>query len=465
MRKWVGNASYLLAGEAGSRLFGFLTTALLARRLGVEAFGQIGFAAAMMAYGMVLTDIGLTTVGARSVAQDGSRTAPMLGAMLPLRLLLALTAGAAMALVAVVLPKSATVKWLLVLYAAAVVVQSTLLEWLFIGMEKMGLVALARVLTTGANFGLVLLLVRRSQDVLLAPVALGVATALGSATLFVAYVSRFGLPRLRGSRDEWRGLLKPAWPIGLSSMLTQLHVNLGLVLLGLLATFAQAGLYSSAYRMVFLLLTLDRVFYTVFFPVVSRFMKHHPERLPDLVGSAGRVVLALCIPFCAGALVLAQPILELVFGAGYAPASALLCILVWFLPLSMLNSLAGYTLLAAGREREFLANTALAVGAAVLLNLAAIHLAGPAGAASAIVAGEAMLLVMMSRSLLRVVKPRWEWRVFAPVVAALAMTIVLVLLPDLNLFGRIGFGVLTYSVLLLRLKGLTAGDIGLAKTA
>jgi len=45
------------------------------------------------------------------------------------------------------------------------------------------------------------------------------------------------------------------------------------------------------------------------------------------------------------------------------------------------------------------------------------------------------------------------------------MTIVLVLLPDLNLFGRIGFGVLTYSVLLLLLKGLTAGDIGLAKTA
>jgi O-antigen/teichoic acid export membrane protein len=276
-------------------------------------------------------------------------------------------------------------------------------------------------------------------------------------------VPRFGLPRPRFGPTRWRELLKSAWPIGASSLLTQLHVNLGLVLLGLVATFQQAGIYNSAYRLVFFLMTLDRVFYTVFFPVVSRFIKEQPGRLAELVGTAGRMILALSIPLCVGAFILARPILELVFTAEYAGALPVLRILVWFLPLSMFNSLAGYTLLAAGNERRFLTNTAIGAGAAVLINLVAVPTAGATGAALAIVAGEACLLGLMGRSLFRLVKPRLELRTLAPLAASAAMGIVVYILRGMNLFGSIGFGVLTYSVFLLVLKGITHDDIGLAR--
>ena len=111
MRGPVRNAGFLFAGEAASRVFGFLTTAVLARRLGVDGFGQIGFAAAVMAYGVVLTDIGLVTVGTRSVARDRSAVPSMVGTVVPLRLVLGLAAGLVMVLIALVLPKPAAVKW------------------------------------------------------------------------------------------------------------------------------------------------------------------------------------------------------------------------------------------------------------------------------------------------------------------------------------------------------------------
>ena len=463
MKGPVRNAGYLLAGEAASRVFGFLTTTVLARRLGLDGFGQVGFAAAVMAYGVVVTDLGLMTVGTRSVARERSLAGELVGQVVPLRLVLSLAAAAAMVLVALALPKPASVKWLLALYAGAVIVQSLLLEWVFIGTERMDIVSFSRVITNCAYFGLALLLVRNAAGVLMVPVAFAAASLLGALVLFLTYSSRFVLPRLRLEPGRWRQLLANAWPIGAASLLTQVHVNLGLVLLGLVATFREAGVYNSAYRLVFFLLTLDRVFYTVFFPVVARFVKDEPSRLPELLGAAFRLVVALSIPFCVGAFVLARPLLDAVFSARYASASALLRILVWFLPLSMLNSLAGYTILAAGNERQFLRNTAIAVFAAVLFNLAAVPLAGSTGAALAIVAGEAGLLVLMAKSLLGITRPKLELRMLAPVAAALAMGLVVYLLRGMNLVGCIGFGALTYSLVLLLLKGVTPEDIGLAR--
>jgi O-antigen/teichoic acid export membrane protein len=465
MRGPVRNAGYLLAGEAASRVFGFLTTAVLARRLGPEGFGQIGFAAAFLAYGVVLTDLGLVTVGTRSVAQDRTAAAGLAGDLAPLRILLGLAAAVVMLLVALVLPKPATVKWLLLLYAGVVLVQSAMLEWVFIGSEKMGFVSLSRVVTNCAYFGMVLALVGNTGSILRVPVAFGAATVLGGLILLSAYVAGYGLPRLRLRKARWRELLRAAWPIGASSLLTQLHANLGLVMLGLIATFQQTGIYNSAYRLVFFLMTLDRVFYTVFFPVVARFIENQPDRLAELVGTAVRMILALSIPLCVGASILARPILEAVFAAEYSGAVPVLQVLVWFLPLSMFNSLAGYTLLAAGRDRQFLKCTAAGVAVAVLFNLAAVPLAGAAGAAVAIVAGEAFLLVLMGRCLLRMVTPRLEPRTLAPLAAAAGMAIVVCLLRNMNLFGCIGLGLLTYLVLLLLLRGITAEDIGLTRDA
>jgi O-antigen/teichoic acid export membrane protein len=464
MRSPVRNASYLLAGEAASRIFGFLTTAILARRLGVDGFGQVGFAAAVMAYGVVSTDLGLVTVGTRSVARDRSAAAELVESVLPLRLLLGFSAAVVMLLIAAVLPKPASVKWLLVLYSLAVVAQSALIEWVFIGSEKMGLVSASRVVTNCAYFALALVLVRDSGAVLFVPVAFTIATLLGVLVLVASYVQRFGLPKLRFGSLRWRELIRSAWPIGAASLLTQLHVNLGLVLLGLISTFQQTGVYNSAFRLVFFLLTLDRVFYTVFFPVVSRFVKERPERLPELVGTAARIILALSLPFCVGASILARSVLAAVFSSGYAAAFSVLRVMVWFLPLSMFNSLAGYTLLAAGKERRFLNNTAIGVGTAVVLNLVAVPPLGSPGAALALVAGEVVLLALMGKDLLGVVRPKLDRRLLAPIAAVAAMAVVVFLLRRMNLVGCIGFGALTYSIFILLLGGITAEDLGLARS-
>jgi hypothetical protein len=103
------------------------------------------------------------------------------------------------------------------------------------------------------------------------------------------------------------------------------------------------------------------------------------------------------------------------------------------------------------------------VAAAVLFNVLMVPLAGSTGAAIAIVAGEAGLLILMGKAMFEMVSPKLGLRTLAPLVAAVAMAVVVYLLRGMNLFACVGFGILTYSVFLLLLRGVTSDDVGLAR--
>ncbi|MEO0078760.1 MAG: oligosaccharide flippase family protein, partial [candidate division WOR-3 bacterium] len=325
-----------------SRFFGFLTAATLARRLGVDGFGQIGFASAVLTYGVILTDFGLLTVGTRAVASDPREASKTLGRILPIRLILGLASALFIVVFAVVLPRPVGVRSLLAVYAGAVVAQALLLEWFFFGSEQMGVVASARILMHLSYYVLVLLLVRGPQDILSVPFGFIGSTLLAVLLLFISYRSRFGRPSLRFVRAEWVNVIRQAWPIGAAGVFTQMHVNFGPVGLGLLRSDSETGLYSAAFRLVFFLLALDRVFHTVFFPVVSRIWVNRPDRVSELIGTALRLILVVSLPLSTGLALLARPTLAAVFGPNYVTAASALRLLVPFVPVSMLSSMAGY---------------------------------------------------------------------------------------------------------------------------
>ena len=88
---------------------------------------------------------------------------------------------------------------------------------------------------------------------------------------------------------------------------------------------------------------------------------------------------------------------------------------------------------------------------------------GPVRNAGYLFAGEASPLFLMGRDLLGMVQPKPEARTSAPFVAAAAMAVVVYFLRGMHLVGCVGFGILTYSVFLLLLNGITPEDIGLAR--
>ena len=459
MKRVTWNALFLFLGEAGTRFLGFLVAAVLAKRLGVDGFGQVGFAMSVMAYGVIASKFGLLTVGIREVARDRERAPGLVGNVLSVRLVLGFVALAAIGVFALVVRKPLQVKWLLFLFGTCVILQSLALEWVFNGIERLEFVALGRALTNLVYLGLVLLLVRGPGDLLMVPVAFLAGTGAAVAFLGASYGMRFGVPLPRIDRGLLRRLVGSAWPIGVASVLTQFHVGYAIVGLSLIRGDHDAGLYASAHRLVFFMLMADRVFQAVFFPVVSRQMGR-PERLPATTGAALRVIVALSVPVCAACFLLARPLLGFVFGDEFLPAAGILRMLVWFFPLSLLTSLAGYSLLASGRERRFARNTAIGVTLGIAATTAGIMFYGPPGAAVGTLVGEAGLLVLMGIDFLRMNRPRVGWRTLGVLGSGALMVAVLLLLREWNWLLAGMAGAVVYAGTVLASRAVTFSDLG-----
>lgn len=463
IRRPARNAGFLFAGEILTRGLGFAVTAVLARRLGLDAFGQIAFGMSVMAYGIMVTKTGLLTFGTRNVAREPGATRTLVGRILTLRLLLAAVAFAGIALFAALLPRPVETRWLLVLYAAGVFIQAPALEWVFAGEERMHHIAAGHILTNAVYFLLVLLLVSGPERILLVPVAFAAGTAAGTAYLLIPYIRRHGLPRPDLVPRAWYGLIRQALPVGVASVLSQVYVNAPIVSLALVRGDAPAGLYSAAHRFVFFVLMLDRVVQSVFLPIAARQYHGRPAALAGTIGAVLRAALALSLPVCLLVLLLAPQLATLLFGAEFEPAGRVMQILIWFFPLSLVSTVSGYTLLAANREKRYALNTAIGVGAALAMIIPGALWYGPAGAAVGMVAGEAILAGLMLVGMRTMVRPRLGRRPLLIPVALLPLVGLVIILRDLNWIMAGLAGAAGYAAVILLTRGIVPADFGVGR--
>lgn len=264
----------------------------------------------------------------------------------------------------------------------------------------------------------------------------GLAAALftGSAVGLAAHVAALrplGV-RLRtadmdraGLSDFGRGTIV----IGVSALVLMVLFRVDAVMLGVLRGDAEVGIYTAAYRLLETVLFVAFALRNAVFPVMSA------------TGSAGRLGAAMqggtaalavvYVPFTAVLLAESGPVLNLLFGEPYGQASA--TALRWLAPAPLLFAIAylgNSALQAAGRNSGMLAGAVTATVMNVGLNLALIPAYGAAGAgASSTISFAVQSAVVLGYLRVAGVRSRTVRAVAEPVVAGLAMFVVLVLLP------------------------------------
>ncbi|HSD84566.1 MAG TPA: polysaccharide biosynthesis C-terminal domain-containing protein, partial [Anaerolineae bacterium] len=190
-----------------------------------------------------------------------------------------------------------------------------------------------------------------------------------------------------------------AWPFALLSVLAVIYQRLGVLMLSTLATDAQAGWYAAAMRIIEPLKMLHFAVLGALLPALSHLAAPINRQQHLLATSLFRRSLLFLLIFSLFAgcviVVLAQPIVMLLFGATYAPAVEVVQLLaVSVLPYTISASLS-LRLVTQGRERRVLGATMLSVIVAFLLNRGLIPAAGPNGAALAVIGSESFLALMM----------------------------------------------------------------------
>lgn len=389
-----GSASVLV--KLSNVGLGFALAVVLARLLGAEGFGQYAFVYAIVSILQTPTKLGLPILIVRETAradQEG-RTGLMRALWRWAHLVVLGMALAVLALTFLVIHffGSGIATAEAFFWAMALIPMIALANVRGAALRGLGRVilgqlpeAVLRPLFLLGLLGTAVLIFRQDLTaetaLMLHVVAAALAFCIGAYFLFRHAPQANGKEAIALQHRAW---LVSAGILGATGSINVINANLDLVVLGLLRSEAEVGIYRVATTAAGLVVFGLQAINLVLMPRVSRLhAAGDTAALQDLATSSARWILAVGVLVAAGLFLFGRPVIELVFGEAFETAYPALMILVVAKLLGVSFGSVAMLLSMSGHERDTLAGVAVACGGNVILNLLLIPPFGIVGAAVA----------------------------------------------------------------------------------
>ena len=399
-------------------------------------------------------------IAARELARHPRLVRPLVNHLLSIKLVLALGLfGALMAVGAFRLSEGADLL-ILGLYGLMLLTTAMGLDFVYRGMERMGLVAISLYLRTAVYAAGVWYFVGDSGRIAWVPAWLAAGEAFGIALVWACYARQYGLPRPSISVRFLRVFLRRCRPVLLIQVAQTVLGSVDLMVIVMFHAPSVVGHYGAPHRMVTAALTFGMIFQQVVFPTLARSWRDTPEAGRKALDALVRIMALGLIPMAVGTTVLAEPLIHHLLPQWGPGAGLLLALGIWRAPVLSLAFLYHTTLIA--RNREAAGVRLLAAGALVSGPLAAGMLweFGLPGASAAIAILALGLVVAGYLCLAREgCQPAWHHHVARPLAASMVMIPACLFLLRWHVLAAVAGGALTYAVALVALGGVRWAEL------
>jgi len=458
-RKFLLNLTYLTAGDLAAKAFTFFAFTHIARVVGTGAFGDLSFATAFTLYFALIVRQGFDVYGIQEIARDRSRIQELCGKILGLRLALSFGSAIILAAILPMLGKPSYVKVLLLLNGLSFFTSALSCAWIFQALEQMKVVAISNVMAQVIFCAATLLLLQNPGHLFLVPLFQVAGEAVAVCYLFFHFHKNFGRVRLAFDKSAWSVILKESLPMGLSITLSLVMFNFDIILLGFLKPASEVGQYSAAYKVIGLFSSLVLLYNRNLLPVVAR-CKGNPQALQSISTETQKYALLLTIPLAMGGMLLARPLIHLLFGEQFIGGAAALGILLWIIPASSSRALYRSALMSHGFQNENMWISIVGVIVNITLNVSLIPFFSYVGSAAASLTSELVLLILLYRYVkLKIAVLPLAHHIWKPAIASVIMSVFVVWGDSLGIIARIAGGVLIYALAGLVLKAFNIREI------
>ena len=380
----------LFSGQGFSMVISFFAFAYVARQMSAEDYGLIEVAISIAAFGALVIECGVGTIGVRELARRPDQAAQIASQAVVARLIMAALVLPIAAIAAYYSAPDRAALILLMLFVISLIAAPFKQEWLLQGHDLMHQAAAAQPIRMLAFTLGVFLFVRAGSN----PAIVGwiELVAVGLVTFYYFFAQYRWTVRYVGG---WRikdafYFLKEGVAVGLSNILWAFMLYAPIYLLVSLTDATEAAWLGASNRIVISLLTLSFIYHFNLYPVITKLVKADVERWKRLISSSIRLVswggVALALPLA----LYSSQIAALVFGPKFSSAGPALAILVWALPLRMVSGHSRWSLIAAGQQKYLLQAEVVAAVTLLAVAILAIPSFGAAAAASSFVAAIAI---------------------------------------------------------------------------
>ena len=459
-RKLVINFILLSGGEALSKIFAFFAFAYLARILGPNIYGDIEFALAVTLFFNLVVEGGLGLLGAREIAKDHESTIQLTFHIVIIRCALAACSYLLLLLFVFISNKSPLEKKLVIFYGLTLFGTPGLLQWVFQGLDRMHWVAISSVLRWSIFAGIILLFVKRPEQVWMVPITELIAIGFTVILNLGVFLYNF--------RTVWKdfdfsiiiSLLKQAFPICLTQLMWGLKIYLPTVMLGLLIGGEQVGWFGAIHRIVIALHAFVWMYYFNIYPSISRCTQQTPDTLQKLVGKSLQVNCWAAVFITSTGILFASQLISIVYGPQYAEAAIGFKFLIWLLTFALISGHYMYILIAYNKQWLELISAICGALVSIILNVLLIPRFGFIGATWAVLGSEIFIWTLNYYFVRReVAHIPFVRHLIKPVITGLVMTTMILMVPNINFFVMGVFAMLLYGLGILILQPDIINDV------
>jgi O-antigen/teichoic acid export membrane protein len=471
IQRFAKNIGSLFTSQILGYLISLVYTIYLVRYLGVENYGILSFALALISILGIFADFGLNILTTREISREKSLTNKYLNNVFSLKLLQISILIVLLVLIVKILGYPTKTVYVIYFMLIFLIFNtfSSFFASIFQAYEKLEYQSIAGVLNNVLMLIGVLILIYYNYGLVTFTVLY--AFVAGAILIYYLFIltKRFNLPlpKIRIDWDFWVPTIKTAAQFGLAGVFVTIYIWIDSVMLSFMQGDQAVGLYNAAYRIVLLLLFIPTVVNIAIFPIMSRLYESSTNSLKLIVEKYFKYMILIGLPIGVGITLLANQIIILIFGQAFIESAPALQILIWATVFTFGN--AAFVQLLQSTNRQILLTKITFIGMIVniILNLILIPKFSFIAASFNTLITEFLILAMVLIVAMRIGYVSNGKKLINDsikiIISSLIMGLFIWIFKDLNLFLLILMATALYLFVLFVLKGIDNEDIKIIK--
>jgi O-antigen/teichoic acid export membrane protein len=462
------NTIIQIVGKMVSTILGVLSLAILARYLGTSGFGQYSTIIAFASFFALSADLGLTLVTAQMISNPNENREKAMNNLFSLRFFSAIILLSLAPLTAIFFPYSDSIKMgiliatLIYLFPAL----NQILTAFFQRKLEMGKVMTAEIfskLTLIILFFLIAKLDKGLNYVLWASV---LSSFCGFLTLWL-YSKKSIKIKFEFDFSFWKKILKITWPLALTSFLNLLYLKGDILILSLLKSNDEVGIYGAAYRSIEVIGTIPYMFAGIMLPILtSSWLGNNRDAFKRILQKSIDFMIIIAIPLAIGAQFVSRRLIEIIAGNDFSGGGIALQILMISTSLLFVSCIFSHAIIAIEKQRKIISLYVVTAILSLILYIPLIEYFSYIGASIVTIFSNILILF----GTYHIIKKYTFFKIRlkslkASLLSAAGMAVFMFFIPksiydnNIGLFAIILIASLIYFFLLYILKGISKDDI------
>ncbi len=339
-----------------------LTTMLIARVYGREAFGAFSIMQGIPALFFVIVDFGINAIATRELSKDFTRAQDYLGNIIAIRFLLSMSVILLVGLSLYVFPYSPELKFGIYLSLFLILTQALFATTNIIFQTKLryDLSAIGYILGSFVVLGLVLATTYAQASI----VWVNFSYVLGGVVTFLInfyFLARLFNLHVAFNFDPviWRYLFAQSWPLGLMFVFSQINFKADALMLSVmpvpktlnLNSTEAVAVYGLPYKVFEVALVVPTFFMNAVYPIFVRHMQESKAKLKQTFTKTTLVLFGAGVVAALVGVLLAPLAITILGGAEFAQSTQVLRLLIIGLPIFYITQPFAWLIVTLGKQK------------------------------------------------------------------------------------------------------------------